>query len=151
MNIEKIINTETIFLKQDFNTAEEVIKFAGDVFIKQGCCNNEYKKAMLNVLEKFKGIIVLDDGIAMPHARPEEGALKDRLLIMTLNKPIDFYNDDFEKVDTVIAVCSTGSDRHIELIQLVGLLIENKIREQNFNSKEDILDFVYKTKEIGGL
>ena len=106
---------------------------------------------MLNVLEKFKGIIVLDDGIAMPHARPEEGALKDRLLIMTLNKPIDFYNDDFEKVDTVIAVCSTGSERHIELIQLVGLLIENKIREQNFNSKEDILDFVYKTKEIGGL
>lgn len=151
MNIEKIITSKTIFLEQNFKTAEEIINFIGDVFEKNGYCNNNYKTAMLEIFKNFPGVIVLDDGVAMPHARPEEGALKNGLVIIKLKKPVDFYNESFEKVDTVIGLCSTGSDEHIELIQLVGCLIENNIRNIKFYENNDVLKFVYKIKDIEGL
>lgn len=143
MQLEQIVSDKLIFLGEQFSTANEVIQFVGEQLEKNGYCSTDYTKAMLKVFNDYPGVIVLDDGIAMPHARPEEGALKDGLVIVKLKNRVDFHNDDFEKVDTVIGLCSTGSDRHIELIQLVGNLIENNIQNEIFTDKQDVMAFIH--------
>jgi len=42
-------------------------------------CDEQYIDEMIAVYHEFGSIIVLDDGVAMPHARPEKGALKTAL------------------------------------------------------------------------
>lgn len=142
MQLDRIINEKLIFLNENFSTANDVIQFIGNKFEECGYCTANYTNAMLKVFNDYPGVIVLDDGIAMPHARPEEGALKNGLAIVKLCNRVDFNNEDFEKVNTVIGLCSTGSDTHIELIQLIGNLIENNIQNALFTNKNDVLVFI---------
>lgn len=151
MNWKDIILDDFILLDKDFNSPESAVKFIGDLFEKKQYSTKHYTQAMLNTLEKYKSIIVLDDGIAMPHARPEEGALKEGLVFIQLRSELDFGNTDFDAVKFLIGLVSTGSENHIKLIQLVGNLIENEIQHKNFNSNHELKDFIYHIIQQEGL
>ena len=143
MNWGKIIFDDFIFLNQSFTSPESAVQFIGEIFEKHHYGTENYTRAMLKTLELYKSIIVLDDGIAIPHARPEEGALQDGLIFIQLNSPLDFGNADFEPVKFLIGLASTGAEYHLQLIQLVGNLIEYGIQNQQFKSKEALKNFVY--------
>ncbi|WP_439291171.1 PTS sugar transporter subunit IIA [Lonepinella koalarum] len=141
------ISIDHVFLDLHFDKAEEAISFIGDTLITHHLAKPSYKEAMLNMFAKFGGIIVLDDGIAMPHARPEEGALMDSIIFVQLKDPIDFHNEDFSPVSHILGLCSTGSSQHIKMIQLIGLLIENGFAQRTFKTAEEVNDFVNFVKQ----
>ncbi|MDY4281594.1 MAG: PTS sugar transporter subunit IIA [[Pasteurella] mairii] len=151
MNWEHIIKDEFIYLNKSFTSPEEAVVFIGSIFEKNQYGTVEYTRAMLRTLALYKRVIVLDDGIAMPHARPEEGALHDGLIFIQLNSNLDFDNTDFEPVRFLIGLVSSGSENHIRLIQLIGNLIEYDIQHQNFNSSKELKEFVYNVIKLENL
>lgn len=143
MDWGEIISDEAIFINENFATPESAVEFIGNFFVAHHCATQEYAQAMLKVLEKYKTVIVLDDGIAMPHARPEQGALKNQLVFVQLEQSLDFGHSEFDPVRFLIGVVSTGTEQHIQLIQLIGNLVENAIQHQQFSSKQEMKDFIY--------
>ena len=77
--MEIIFDPSLIALKQNISRAEEAIELAGSLLARRQICSAEYVNEMLTVYEDFGAAIVIDDGIAMPHARPEKG-ITDRVL-----------------------------------------------------------------------
>jgi len=107
-------------------------------------CNEQYIDAMVEVYHEFGSIIVLDTGIAMPHARPEKGALKTAFSVVIMAEPLIFHHEDFDPVDVVIAITASDSDNHIYLIQVVADLIERNIVDfvKNNTDKNTIMQFI---------
>nr|VUD32592.1 PTS system transporter subunit IIA [Raoultella sp. NCTC 9187] len=65
-----IFNPTLIALKKNISTAEQAIEFAGTLLVRQNICRPEYINAMVEVYRDFGPAIVIDYGLAMPHARP---------------------------------------------------------------------------------
>ncbi|WP_294610993.1 PTS sugar transporter subunit IIA [uncultured Gilliamella sp.] len=122
-----IFNSSLITLNANCRTAEQAIVEAGKLLVKAQLCSVDYISAMKQVYQNFGAYIVLDNAIAMPHARPEHGAKGTGFSIVTLNNPIEFGNEDFDPVTVVVAIVANELDTHIDLIQLIATLIENDL------------------------
>ena len=130
-------------LNQNFTSPEEGIRYAGELLRKSGACTPDYIEEMIRVYHEFGPVIVLDTGVAMPHARPEKGALKTAFSVVVTGTPLVFHHEEFDPVNVIIAISATDSDTHIHLIQTVADLIENNITEfVKDNNKEQILQFI---------
>lgn len=122
-----IFNPSLIELNANATTAEEAIEKAGQRLIDAQICSSNYVQAMLDVYHEYGAYIVLDTGIAMPHARPEMGAKATGFSILQLAQPVIFNHADFDPVQVIIAIASCDDNEHIQLIQLIATLIEKQI------------------------
>ena len=84
---------------------------------------------------------VFDEGIAIPHARPECGVKRNCFSLVVLDKPIQFA--DSEKADIVIMFGAQDSNAHIEegIRAIVALLDNNETMEKlrAASSKEEVV------------
>ena len=149
LRMEIIFDPSLIALKQNISRAEEAIELAGSLLARRQICSAEYVNEMLTVYEDFGAAIVIDDGIAMPHARPEKGALQTGFSLVTTATPISFGHDEFDPVSVVIAIAGADADSHIKMIQLIASLIESDIVTflQQENDVNSVLHFIQKQME----
>ncbi|RIY32768.1 hypothetical protein CKF54_04245 [Psittacicella hinzii] len=136
------VESDLIFLDQSFQDCYSCVSFIGDEMIKARIANEQYKEAMLDFLAEYKGVLVIDDGIALVHAAPETGVAKTGLVFVQLTDELDFFSKSFAPVKFVIGLASTGSYQHISLMQQITQLIEHGIQHQNFTSKDELRSFI---------
>ena len=107
---------------EDFRDA---IKAAGTLLVEAGFTTNEYSQAMIRVVEELGPYIVIVDGVALAHAAPTEGVIRNGLSVVQLASPVDFGGGKLVRL--VFALAATDHDSHIEnLGALAGLLGENQ-------------------------
>lgn len=147
--MEIIFDPTLIALKQNISTAEQAIEFAGSLLVRQNICRVEYIGEMLEVYRDFGPAIVIDYGLAMPHARPEKGALLTGFSLVTTQQPIAFGYEEFDPVNVIIAIAGADADSHIKMIQLIASLIESDIVSflQQENDINSVLHFIQKQME----
>jgi len=119
------ISPETVLINVPARDWQEAVRAAGHLLVKAGAAEPRYLDAMIRTVAELGPYIVLAPGMAMPHARPEDGALKVGFAAITLDHPIEFGNLDNDPVRLVIAFCAPDSDAHIQsLTQLARALGE---------------------------
>ena len=85
-------------------------------------------EAMIENIKKLGFYVVLRENLAMPHARPEEGAIDTGISLLKLKQPVNYGE---EKVYIVIVLSSKDSDSHTEiLMKLVELFQDDKSIEE---------------------
>ena len=114
---------------------EEAIKLSCDELVKNGSIEDRYYDAILSKIEEFGAYFCIADHIAMPHARPEDGALKTDLCVLKLNKEVDFLGKPIKIFFTITAVDSSS---HIDTIKNLAEICMNKEKvEKILNSKNE--------------
>lgn len=101
----------------------EAIDAVGALLIEGGACTPEYVTAMAAGVEEFGPYIVVAPGVAIPHARPESGALVQGSAVITLSTPRDFGNPANDPVDTLIAFTAANKESHLESLQTIASLL----------------------------
>jgi PTS system ascorbate-specific IIA component len=81
---------------------------------------------------------VLAPGIAMPHARPEEGAHALGLSLLNLPHGVKFNSEDNDPVYTVVMLAAPDKHSHIELISELAELFSNEEAMQKIHQAKDI-------------
>jgi mannitol/fructose-specific phosphotransferase system IIA component (Ntr-type) len=99
------------------------VRSAGRLLVKCGFAEERYVEGMLSLTKELGPYIVLAPGIAIPHARPEEGAIKVGFAAVTLNPPVNFGNEFNDPVYLVIGFCSPSSDAHVELLCRIARIL----------------------------
>lgn len=125
--LEKILdgNVQTADFVKDW---EESIKVASKPLLKKNIIEEKYVEAMIESIKKLGFYVVLRENLAMPHARPEEGAIDTGISLLKLNQPVNYGN---EKVYLVIVLASKDSDSHTEiLMKLVELFQDDESIEE---------------------
>lgn len=125
--LEEILdgNIQTVDFVKDW---EESIKIASKPLLEKKIIEEKYVEAMIESIKKLGFYIILRENLAMPHARPEEGAIDTGISLLKLNQPVN-YGD--EKVYLVIVLASKDSDSHTEiLMKLVELFQDDESIEE---------------------
>ncbi|AQS05470.1 PTS sugar transporter subunit IIA [Clostridium beijerinckii] len=143
--IEKLFNKKTIELNVEVNDWIDAIRFCGSLFVKNGNTEAKYTDAMINTVKNMGQYIVIEKGIAMPHARPEDGVKKIGMGLIKLKKPIEFGNEEYDPVDILIFICAIDKTSHLKaLAELMTLIEDNEFLSivRNSSSKEDVLSYI---------
>jgi len=122
------------------NDYKEAIKITCDILQKRDSINDSYYEAILNKIDEFGSYFCIAPKIAMPHARPEDGALKTDLCLLKLNKSVDFLGKEVSLFFTLSAVDSSS---HLEIMQKVAKVCmdQNKLNTiLNLNNEKEIME-----------
>ncbi len=65
-------------------------------------------------------------GLAMPHARPEEGAKGLGLSLLKLEEGVSFHTEEFDPVDVIILLAAPDKHSHIEMISALAELFSSE-------------------------
>lgn len=124
---------------------QEIIRMAGRMLVDAGLAEEEYIQGMLDMCEEFSSYIVIMPGVAMPHARPERGAKKPGLALLTLREPVRFGHPENDPVQMVVGLCAPDKTAHlVAMRELSKLLCEEDKVEQIFNAatSQEIYDII---------
>ncbi|HGW4633511.1 TPA: PTS sugar transporter subunit IIA [Proteus mirabilis] len=104
----------------------EAIKIACQPLIDKGCIEPRYVDAIYKSHEQIGPYYVLGPGIAMPHARPEEGVNQLSLALTIIEKGVEFGANENDPVKLLIVLAATDNDSHINAIVKLAELFDNQ-------------------------
>lgn len=134
--IDEFITPDTIAVNVKADTWQDAVYHAGDLLLKADAIEERYINAMINKVKELGPYIVIAPGIAMPHARPEDGTKKSAISIITLDKGIDFGHEKNDPVKLVIALAAVDNQAHIQtLAKLMEVLGEADTLKRIISSK----------------
>lgn len=145
LNLKSALNeNDSIRLNQDADTWEQAVYQCIDPLIKSGAVEKKYYDAIIASTEKYGPYYILMPGMAMPHARPENGVKKNAFSLITLKKPVTF--SDGKTVSVLVGLAAMSSDIHTGLAipQIVAVFeLDNIIKKMtDAKTKQDILSLI---------
>ncbi|WP_242909941.1 PTS sugar transporter subunit IIA [Actinomadura terrae] len=91
----------------------EAVVRAASALVEAGAAGEGYPDACVRVVEENGPYIVLTKGLALVHARPEEGGLAVGVGVTRLATPVEFGHPDNDPVDLLLAFCTPDPDVHV--------------------------------------
>ncbi|WP_336233208.1 PTS mannitol transporter subunit IIA [Citrobacter farmeri] len=112
----------SISIKTVAKNWQEVIDFSMSPLLANHYVNANYIQAIKDSTINNGPYYILAPGVAMPHARPECGALKTGMSLTLLKQEVQFADDD-EPVKLLIGLSAANADSHIGAIQALSELL----------------------------
>ncbi|WP_330984210.1 MULTISPECIES: PTS sugar transporter subunit IIA [Enterobacterales] len=138
---ELLIEANAIQVGVTLSRWQDVIRQAARPLVENGFISEQYGEAVIQNTLEHGAYYVFDEGIAIPHARPECGVKRNCFSMVLLTEPVRF--GDSEAVDIVIMFGARDSNAHIEEgIRAIVDLLDNDARLARLraaNSKEEVV------------
>jgi mannitol/fructose-specific phosphotransferase system IIA component (Ntr-type) len=123
MQLEELLTPETIRLQVQATDPIDAIQIAGELLIASGGVEERYIEAMKQSLSTNGPYMVIVPGIALLHARPEDGVKKVCMSLITLATPLNFGNEDNDPVSLAFALGAVDHDKHMEAMSTLARLL----------------------------
>jgi PTS system ascorbate-specific IIA component len=107
----------------------EAVRLAGELLVRDGVVEERYVEAMVRVTEELGPYAVIAPGVAMPHARPEDGAREVGLSLVVLREGVNFGSPN-DPVYVVIGFAAKDKTSHLRVLQQLA----------EFLSEPDVID-----------
>ena len=91
----------------------EAVREAASALVAVGAAGAGYPDACIRVVEENGPYIVLTKGLALVHARPEDGGLAVGVGATRLATPVEFGHPGNDPVDLLLAFCTPDADSHV--------------------------------------
>ena len=101
---------------------------------------NRYYEAIKAKIKEYGSYFCIADGICMPHARPEDGALKEGLCVLKLNNSVDF---DGKLINVFFTLSAKDGESHLGLIKQIAEVCMNNDKLniiKNSKNKKEIME-----------
>lgn len=92
------------------------VRLACGLLEARGAVTPDYGPRCIAAVEEHGPYVVLAPGIALAHARPEDGVLRLGVSVATLDTPVDFGHEDNDPVDVVFAFGSPDKEQHVAVL-----------------------------------
>ena len=147
MNLKQLIRPNLVEIDVEVKDWQDAIRAAARLLINDGAVEERFSDAMIRVAKEFGPYIVVAPGIALPHARPEDGVIEASIAVLRLKTPVDFGNKDNDPVYLVVALAAIDNQQHIkglsELAEVLG--DEENIKDiKQAQTKEKLLEIFLK-------
>jgi len=143
--LSKMLTKETIALGLSVRDWQQAVREAGNLLVSAGAVEPRYVKAMVQMVQEIGPYIVIVPGVALPHARPEDGVKKACMSLVTLSPPVNFGNKYNDPVELVVAFGTTDKKAHIEALAELAKLLGDSTKLEGLkraSSPEEILKLI---------
>ncbi len=132
---------ENIQILDYVDTWEHAIRISCEPLLKKGYIEEKYVEKIIENIKKIGFYIVIDEYVAMPHARPEDGVKKMGVSFLKINKGIMFGK---QKVYLIFTLASIDASKHIDILQKIMNLLQDENMKNRLIECRDV-------NEIGGI
>jgi mannitol/fructose-specific phosphotransferase system IIA component (Ntr-type) len=113
------------------NDWEQVVEIAGQLLLETNAIHSRYIEAMKEAIWQYGPYVVFTPGVALLHARPEDGVNRICLSLVTLDPPVPFGHAYNDPVSLAIVLGAIDNHSHLKaLAQLANLLSDPHKIEQ---------------------
>ena len=119
------LSDSTITLQPRVEQWPQALEICARPLLDTGVIVPEYVTAIMAQHDKLGPYYVLAPGLAMPHARPEEGARGLGLSLLKLEQGVAFGAGEFDPVDIIIMLAAPDKHSHIEMISALAELFSS--------------------------
>lgn len=105
---------------------QEAVKIAADLLYVEGYTTQQYLQGIYDNTKEFGPYYVIAPGIAIPHARADQGVIKNGISLITLDSPVLFGHEDCDPVNLIFCLSAIDADKHIMTIQKIANIIEDQ-------------------------
>jgi len=142
--LDKLILTEkNVKLKVEASTWEEAVRAGAGMLVEQGCAKESYVDAIISSVKEFGPYIVIADGIAIPHTRPEKGSLKIGCSLITLKEPVHFEGDE-SAVKVLICFSAVDNASHLDVLRMIMEFINEGMIDEiaNVDTYDELIKLI---------
>lgn len=129
--IQDLLTDDKIQIHIEAKDCNEAIEKTSEPLLANESIKENYVEAMKESIKKYGPYIVIGPGIALAHARPEDGVSKLDVSVASLAKPIDFGNKQNDPVKIIFVLSAVDSYSHLNILKAIVNLINkpNRIEE----------------------
>ena len=143
--LESLKENDSIALNVQVKDWQEAIIICTKKLVENGAIEKSYVDAIINSTIKNGPYYIINENVAMPHARPEDGVNKDAFALITLQKPVVFPKDK-RKIQVLISLAATSSDIHVStaLPQIVAVFESKETTQKILSAKssKEVLEII---------
>lgn len=107
---------ENIQIVDSVSDWKQAIRLSAQPLLAKETMTEAYIDAIFYSHQELGPYYVLAPGLAMPHARPEQGAIKNGLSLLHIKQGVSFDAEENDPVYVVIMLCALSGDEHINMI-----------------------------------
>ena len=140
-----LITTETVRLRVTAHSWQNAVDWAGNLLLGVGSIEPRYVEAMKEIIVENGPYMVVWPGIALLHARPDEGVRRLCMSLVTLQEPVKFGHHQNDPVDIAIALGTVDKRSHVNaLLQLVDILCDHEAvgRIRSAVHEQEVIDLI---------
>jgi len=90
--LKKMLSKNNVQFVDKVKDWKEAIVKAGDILEKNGFIKQDYTKEMINMIEKHGAYIIIEEGMAIPHAPISKNVLKTGISLLIVKEKVLFPN-----------------------------------------------------------
>ncbi|MCT0499508.1 MAG: BglG family transcription antiterminator [Lactococcus cremoris] len=107
---------------------QDAIELAAQPLLDKHEIEERYIKAIIDKVETFGPYIDLGLGIALPHARPEEGVKKLGMSFLRCEHPVKLMDDVEHEIKLFIVLAAIDNETHLRALSTLTKILSNKER-----------------------
>lgn len=126
---------------------EDAIRKAAQPLVDEKKVTESYVDDIIVGVKNNGPYIVLTEHVALPHARPESGALESAIGVATLKTPVEFGNEANDPVKYLFTLSAKDSSQHLSALSELAGLFEDKgffNLLDNSNNPKEIMEYINK-------
>lgn len=134
-----MFNENNVNVVDKINSWEEAINIAANPLLKSKAIKKEYIDSMIEQIKKLGFYVVIDEYIAMPHSRPENGVLNNAISFLKVNEGVYFGQ---EIIYLIFCFSAKDSNTHIDMLKELLDIFQNDEKKKKLldaTKKEELL------------
>lgn len=145
--LKDMTNKNLVRLHIEASDWEDAIRKAAQPLVDEQKVKPSYVDDMIAGVKENGPYIVLTKHVALPHARPQSGALENAIGIATLKTPVVFGNEANDPVKYLFCLSAKDDMEHIQaLAELAGLFEDQAFYHllEHAKDAEEIMEYIRK-------
>ena len=124
--LSEILPLSRIQLGKEADTWQEAVSLAAEPLLEAGAMTEGYYLKMLENIERYRAYVVVRKFVAMPHARPEDGALDVQASLLVLKKGVIFGHPKNDPVRIVFILTAIDALQHLHALETFRKMISSE-------------------------
>lgn len=149
LGVLKFLPIENIIIRDCVNDWKSAIIESSQVLVDHGYVEQTYATSVLTSFENYGSYMIIDEGIAIPHAKNEQNVSKTGMSLLLIKDPVEFLNK--KKIFMFFTFCSKDNTEHMDaLLTIANLIKETDFKEKSltFQSPTQIYEYIKSYVEL---
>lgn len=135
--LAKWLTNQTINIVDSVKDWQEAIQLCAVPLLKDNAITPNYIEAIFQLHQSIGPYYVLAPGIAMPHARPEQGVNQLGLSMLLVKQGVKFNSQENDPVYLITLLAAKDDSSHVDMLtQLATLFSESADMQTIFNAQD---------------
>ena len=138
MEIIEFIPKDRIRIDSTSVTWQEAVESVGEILLESEVIEERYIAAMVETVNELGPYIVITPGVAIAHARPEDGVIKPGLACLKTVTPIFFGNKENDPVNIVFGLAAKDHEQHVDSLRKIAELLMDDNKKARLLSAKNV-------------